>query len=143
MTIETESLEGYDPAEDDALLSLAAGCSIASYAEDEAIVMKGALMQDMPILMQGTAVVYCEAKDGWNNPIRILRRGSALSRSALFEGTREETVVTAGEDRTVVLYVPAAEMRHFLESYPEAGLRMLRESEREKQSYMKLWLNAE
>ena len=130
-------------AEDDALLSLAAGCSIASYAEDEAIVMKGALMQDMPILMQGTAVVYCETKDGWNNPIRILRRGSALSRSALFEGTREETVVTAGEDRTVVLYVPAAEMRHFLESYPEAGLRMLRESEREKQSYMKLWLNAE
>ena len=130
-------------AEDDALLSLAAGCSIATYAEDEPIVVKGDSMQDIPVLMQGRAVVYCETRGGWNNPIRVLRRGSVLSRSALFEGMKEETVVTAGEDRTLVLYVPAAEMQRFLEDYPEAAFQMLRELEREKQSYMKLWLNAE
>ena len=113
------------------------------FAEDEMIVRKGSLMEEIPILVSGNAVLYGETVDGWTNPLRVMKKNSLLSYSGLFEETDTSNTVTSAKDGTVVFFVPASAMKEFCLRYPEALMTITEMLYKEKNQYMKLWLNVE
>ena len=128
-------------ADDNELFFLADECVMTSFAEDETIVRIGEKQGSIPILMRGRAIVYGETRDGWNNPVRILRQGSVLSYAALL-GRKEENIITSGEDDTVILFVPSDVLLNLMETHAETSLRIITDLMDQRKTYMKLWLNA-
>ena len=63
--------------------------------------------------------------------------------SGLFEEADTSNTVTSAKDGTVVFFVPASAMKEFCLRYPEALMTITEMLYKEKNQYMKLWLNVE
>lgn len=133
----------FSDASDEELLALSEVCHMRVYAEDEMIVRKGCLMEGIPVLVSGNAVLYGETMEGWINPLRILKSNSLLSISGLFEETRTSNMVSSAKDGTVVFFVPTFAMKEFCLRHPNALFAITKLLYQEKNQYMKLWMNAE
>ncbi len=132
----------FSGAADEELLALSQMCQMRVYAEDELIVRKGCVMEEIPVLVSGNAILYGEAVDGWINPVRVLKKNSFLSYSGLFEETRTSNMVSSMKDGTVVFFVPSFAMKEFCLRHPNALLAITKLLYQEKNQYIKLWMNA-
>lgn len=129
--------------QDAELISLAGKCRLKTYSEDEIIVVKEQYLDEIPILLNGKAVMYGLSKSGWENPIQILHSGSVLSYTGMLEGVKNENLIASTTSDTEVLFVPKKEMLAFCAEHPAASFAIMRQLEGTKNKYMRLWLNAE
>ena len=128
---------------DDMLIALAKMSRLSHYAEDQMIVRKGNIQADFPVLLRGKCVLYGETREGWNNPLRILKEGDILDYSALFsEGKTPFTVVSSTPESTV-LFIPVEELKSFMNTHPEGLLEIASMLDRDRQRFMRLWIGVE
>ena len=132
----------FSGVKDEELLALAQVCSLNVYAEDETILLKDSRPEDVPFLVNGTAMLYGETASGWINPVQGMKNGSILTILPLFEDIRMPNTVMSNEDGTLVLFVPGYAMRAFCMAHPESLLQILRMLYDSSNKYMKLWMNA-
>ncbi len=133
----------FSSASDKELLTLSEMCQLRMYGEDEMIVRKGCIMEEIPVLVSGKAILYGETLDGWTNPLRVLTNNRFLSYSGLFEETRTSNMVSSAQDGTIVFFVPVNAMRDFCLRHPDSLLTIAELLYQEKNQYIKLWMNAE
>ena len=127
-------------ASDDALIELARMCSISHYSEDGIVIRKGEDRQEIALLLKGRCILYGETRDGWNDPLSVLREGSILDYSPLLNEEKAMNTVVSSENSQVLL-IPRAAFLAFLEEHPEAALEIVRLVEQDRRRFMKLWLN--
>lgn len=107
------------------------------------IVRKGDIQEDLPVLLKGKCILYGETRDGWNNPLRVLKEGDILDYSSLFsEGKTPFTVVNSASESTV-LFIPIEELRSFTNAHPEGLIEIARMLDRDRQRFMALWIGVE
>ena len=128
-------------ASDDTLIELARTCSISHYSKDGIVIRKGEARQEIPLLIEGRCILYGETRDGWNNPLSILREGSILDYSSLLNEEKTMNTVVSSEN-SQVLFIPAAAFLAFLEKHPEGALEIVRLLEKDRRTFMKLWMSA-
>lgn len=133
---------GFAGADDNELIRLAERCRLAWFAPDEIVVRKGGVEREIPLLLEGRCVVFGETKEGWNNPLRILREGSILDYSPLFSGDRTFNTIACIES-SVVLFIPCDDLMVFLSANPLGMMEIMRLLEKDKRTFMKLWMGAE
>ena len=133
---------GFAGADDNELIHLAERCRLAWFAPEEIVVRKGAAESEIPLLLEGRCIVFGETKEGWNNPLRILREGNILDYSPLFSGDRAFNTIACIES-SMVLFIPCDELVDFLSANPHGMMEMMRLLEKDKRVFMKLWMGAD
>ena len=128
---------------DDELLELAGVCRLEHYAADEIIVKKGVYLQELPILLRGTAVLHGETREGWSNPLRVRKSGSILSFAPVFEEEKTGHMTVNGQGEALVLLLPRKALTEYLARHPEGTLELARQLHEERNIFMKLWTNAD
>ena len=127
---------------DEDLLELAKNCYMKQYEEDEIIIKKGDRIAELPILLEGRCTVYEQTKEGWNNPVHMLRAGQILNYSCLFEGERSHNMVIAACSGVTAVFIPVKELMPFLSSHPVEMLEISRALYEDRKVFMQLWVNA-
>ena len=133
----------FQGADDEELLALAARSRLAHYPGDAIIVPRNELPREMPILLSGRVYHYTQARDGWENPLRLLREGDILSYSVLFEGQRTSDLIVNHRSKATVIWLPQAELLAFLAAHPAGMIEIARRLHSDKRVYARLWTNAE
>jgi CRP-like cAMP-binding protein len=133
----------FQGADDEELLALAERSRLAHYPADAIIVARGELPREMPILLDGRVYHYTQARDGWENPLRLLKGGDILSYSVLFEGQRTSDLIVNNRDEATVIWLPKAELLDFLAAHPKGMIEIARRLHSDKRVYARLWTNAE
>jgi hypothetical protein len=133
----------FQGADDEELLALAARSRLAHYPEDAIIVARNELPKEMPILLNGRVYHYTQARDGWENPLRLLKGGDILSYSVLFEGQRTSDLIVNYRNRATVIWLPQTELLDFLADHPTGIIEIARRLHSDKRVYARLWTNAE
>ena len=127
-------------ASDDALIGLARMCSLTHYSEDGIVIRKGEYSRAIPLLLEGRCILYGETRDGWNNPLSVLNKGSILDYASLLNEEKTVNTVVSSE-KSQVLLIPRAAFLAFLEKHPEAALEVVRLVEKDRRRFMKLWMS--
>ena len=130
-------------ASDDALIELAANSRISHYAEDRIIVRKEGLQAELPILFKGKCILYGQTREGWNNPLRVLKEGDILDYSPLFIGEKVPYTVVSGASESTVLFIPIEPLKSFMNAHPEGFIEIAKMLDRDRQRFMALWMGAE
>jgi CRP-like cAMP-binding protein len=130
-------------ASDDELIALAMDSEIARYSDGYMITKKGTMQTELPILFNGNCILYGETQGGWNNPMRVLKKGDILDYSALFTDEKTTHTVTSNSAETTVLFIPREQLRSFLYAHPAGLIEIAGMLEKDRQRFMKLWMRAE
>ena len=133
----------FQGADDDELLALAVRGRLAHYPGDAIIVSRDELPREMPILLNGRVFHYTQTRDGWENPLRLLKEGDILSYSVLFEGQRTSDLIVNNRNEATVLWLPKTELLDFLAAHPAGMIEIARRLHSDKRVYARLWNNAE
>lgn len=129
-------------AVDGALLELAKSCHMESYDEDEIIIKKEEIIAELPIILHGRCTVFETTREGWNNPVRMLRAGQILNYSCLFEGVSASHTVTAASNGVTAVFIPRTELMQYLSEHPMKALELSRALYEERNIFIQLWTNA-
>lgn len=132
----------FQGADDEELLALAARSRLAHYPGDAVIVARDELPREMPILLNGCVFHYTQARDGWENPLRLLNEGDILSYSVLFEGQRTSDLIVNDRSEATVIWLPQTELLDFLAAHPTGMIEIARRLHSDKRVYARLWTNA-
>lgn len=129
-------------AGDEELLELAQNCHMESYDEDEIIIKKDENVAGLPILLHGRCTVFEQTREGWNNPVRMLKAGQILNYSCLFEGVKANHTVVAASSGVTTVSIPRTELMQFLSLHPMKALEISRALYEERNIFVQLWTNA-
>lgn len=130
----------FSGASDDMLIALATNSRLSHFTEDLMIVRKGDIQEDLPVLLRGKCILYGETRDGWNNPLRVLKEGDILDYSSLFSEEKSPFTVVNSASESTVLFIPIEELRSFLNAHPEGLIEIARMLDRDRQRFMALWI---
>ena len=73
---------------------------------------------------------------------RIFKEGDILDYSPLFSEEKTPFTVVNSASESTVLFIPAEELRSFMNAYPEGLIEIARMLDRDRQRFMALWISA-
>lgn len=132
----------FQSAADDELLVLAEAGRLDRVPEDYIIVNLNEASEEIPILVQGRAILFRTSSGGWSNPVHVYKPGDFLSMAALFEDEKRRDLLITDAGAAVILWIRSEALLSFLDTHPDSWRQIAYILEKEKQNYLRLWLNA-
>ena len=99
------------------------------------------VVNELHILIEGTAVVKAATNGGWMNPLKVCGPGALIGMSGLFKGKRSSFKVVINSDKATVLSIPFSDLKVLMEKYPSIWEAITEQIYAEGTKFLKLWLN--
>lgn len=133
----------FKEAGDEDLVALSDVCRIESFGEEEIVIREGESNTEIPILLSGRCIQYGRTKEGWNNPLSVIKPGQILDFSFFYENGRSPVTVSTQSSTASVIFIPREELTRFLQKYPMGIAEIARMMDAGRRKYLRLWMRAQ
>ncbi len=138
-----KSVKAFKGLPDEALDNLADYAKEESYIMDDVIVKDGKSLDKLMFIRDGFVELSRATMHGWYNPVKIYKKGNAITPEAMFENKKSSGVYIATSSNVTIVSFSENVMMEFIKRYPAISLNLAEELNSQFKSIATLWLNAD